>query len=68
VLLALLASLVLGVVTIAVSRGTLRRIRQEPGAWLGRRRTIAAAVLGWLGVLAPLGLVALIILRRLLYG
>jgi len=67
VLLALLASLVLGVVTIAVSRGTLRRIRLEPGAWLGQRRTIAATVLGWLGVLAPIGLVALSILRRLLY-
>ncbi len=64
VLLLGLIALVMGVVAIAVSRGTLRRIRHEPGVWLGRRRARAAAVLGWLAVLGTAGYIAFIIVAR----
>ncbi len=52
----MLVGIVLGAVTILLGRGVRRRIRTEPGNWLGGRKAVFGEVLGWLGVLVPVGM------------
>ncbi len=53
-LLALLASVVMGILAIAWGRGVLRRMYREPGHWLGAWRAKAAVALGGLAILSPI--------------
>jgi len=53
-LLALLASMVMGILAIVWGRGVLRRMYREPGHWLGAWRARAAVALGGLAILSPI--------------
>ena len=52
------------IIAIVWGRGVLKRIRQEPGDWLGRRRAVTAVVLGWVVVLFPFAQIAARIAAR----
>ncbi len=66
--LCLLGALVAGVIAIFWGRAVLRRIRLEPGHWLGRRRARVAWWLGFGTVMTPVVLIAWRILGAAVRG
>jgi len=48
-----LLSVIVGIIAIFWGRGVLRRIRSEPGNWLGKRRARCGLTLGLVTVLLP---------------
>jgi putative ABC transport system ATP-binding protein len=46
-------ALVLSILAIVFSVGARKRIKTEPGHWLGGRRALAGMILGWLAVAVP---------------
>ncbi|MEP0846451.1 MAG: ABC transporter ATP-binding protein [Phycisphaerae bacterium] len=63
---AMLLGIISGVVAIFWAKGVMRRIRTEPGNWLGRGRARAGGLLGWLVVGFPVLSVAYGIVSRML--
>jgi putative ABC transport system ATP-binding protein len=51
--LAMVAGVVLGILAIVLSVGARKRIRTEPGHWLGGRRALAGMLMGWAAVAVP---------------
>ena len=47
-------AIILGIVAILLSRGALKRMKTEPGDWIGKGRARAALILGSLSVVSPL--------------
>lgn len=64
-LLFVLGAVVLGALAIVFSNGARRRMRQEPGNWLGRKRTWAGLIMGLVAVLFPVVGVAITIVKKL---
>ncbi|MCK4340448.1 MAG: ATP-binding cassette domain-containing protein [Phycisphaerae bacterium] len=48
-----LGTIVLGILAIVFSLGARKRIRTEPGNWLGRRRALAGIILGGIAIAVP---------------
>ena len=51
--LAVPAALVLSILAIVFSMAARKRMRTEPGHWLGGRRALAGMILGWVAVIVP---------------
>jgi putative ABC transport system ATP-binding protein len=66
--LAMTAGLVLGILAIVFSLGARKRMRSEPGHWLGGRRALAGLLLGWVSVALPAVAVAIRIVQAVAKG
>ncbi len=65
VCLATAAALVLAILAIVLSTKARRRLRTEPGLWLGRRRAVAGLALGWAAIAIPAAQIAITVLKAL---
>lgn len=63
--LSMITGLILAIVGIVLSMGARRRIRTEIGNWLGGRRALAGAIMGWLVVGLSVGGIALSIVSSI---
>jgi putative ABC transport system ATP-binding protein len=54
--LAMAAALGLGIIGIVAGNGARKRMRTEPGVWLGRRRALAGLIVGCLAVAVSVGM------------
>jgi hypothetical protein len=50
------AALGLGIIGIVAAIGARKRMRTEPGIWLGRRRALAGLIVGCLAVAVSVGM------------
>jgi putative ABC transport system ATP-binding protein len=62
----MLVAFVLGILAIAFSVGARKRMRAEPGEWLGGRRALAGLILGIVSVALPVVLVVVNIVAAVL--
>jgi putative ABC transport system ATP-binding protein len=51
--LGMVAAVVVAILAIVLGMGARRRIRTEPGHWLGGRRALAGQIMGWAAVALP---------------
>ena len=62
-----IASLVLGILAVVFAVKARRHMRTEPGNWLGRRRALAALIMGWIDIVGiPVILVVISVIRAAL--
>ncbi len=66
--LAMAAGLVLGILAIVFAMGARKRMRSEPGHWLGGRRALAGLLLGWVSVALPAVAIAVRIVQAVAKG
>lgn len=63
-LLLVLGAVVLGALAIVLSNGARKRIRQEPGNWLGRKRALAGMIMGIIAVALPIAGIVITIAQK----
>jgi putative ABC transport system ATP-binding protein len=66
--LAMLVGIVFGIVAVVLARGVRRRAREEIANWQGRRRALVGAVLGWLTIVVPVGLILIAVVKLIVSG
>ena len=65
---AMLVAFVLGILAIVLSVGARKRMRAEPGEWLGGRRALAGLILGIVSVALPVVLIGVNIVVAVMKG
>ncbi len=66
--LGMVAAVVLGILAMVLAVGALKRIRTEPGHWLGKKRAVSGLMMGWAAIVIPVAWVGVRVLTPLMRG